>query len=35
MAGGWPVIEVDTAHPVDEEALVAAIRVAAGMGLPS
>ena len=34
-AGGWPVIEVDTAHPVDGEALVAAIRAAAGMALPS
>jgi hypothetical protein len=29
------VIEVDTAHPVDGEALVAAIRAAAGMALPS
>ena len=35
MAGGWPVIEVDTAVPVDVETLVAAIRAAAGTGLPS
>jgi predicted kinase len=35
VAGGWPVIEVDTAQPVDVEALTAAIRAAAGTGLPS
>jgi predicted kinase len=35
VAGGWPVIEVDTAVSVDVEALVAAIRAAAGGGLPS
>jgi predicted kinase len=34
VAGGWPVIEVDTAVPVDLEALTAAIRAAAGTGLP-
>jgi predicted kinase len=35
VAGGWPVIEVDTAGPVDLSALIAAIRAAAGPGLPS
>jgi predicted kinase len=35
VAGGWPVIEVDTAVPVDVEALTAAIRAAAGTGLPA
>jgi hypothetical protein len=38
VAGGWPVISVDTAEPVDLEALVAAIRAAiraaAGAGRP-
>ena len=34
VAGGWPVIEIDTAVPVDVEALTAAIRTAAGTGLP-
>jgi Ni2+-binding GTPase involved in maturation of urease and hydrogenase len=34
VAGGWPVIEVDTAGPVDVRPLVAAIRAAAGTGLP-
>jgi predicted kinase len=34
VAGGWPVIEVDTARSVDVEALVTAIRAAAGTGLP-
>jgi predicted kinase len=34
VAGGWPVIEVDTAVSVDVEALTAAIRAAAGTGLP-
>jgi predicted kinase len=34
VAGGWPVIEVDTAVSVDVEALTAAIRAAARMGLP-
>ena len=33
VAGGWPVIEVDTAVPVDAEALAGAIRAAAGTGL--
>jgi len=33
VAGGWPVIEVDTARPVDVEPLVAEIRrVAGGLG---
>jgi predicted kinase len=35
VAGGWPVISVDTAEPVDLKALVAAIRAAAGTVLPS
>jgi predicted kinase len=35
VAGGWPVIDVDTARPVDLQAVVAAIRAAAGTGLPS
>jgi predicted kinase len=35
VAGGWRVIEVDTAHAVDGESLVAAIRAAAAMGLPT
>ena len=35
VAGGWPVISVDTAEPVDVEALAAAIGAAAGTGLPS
>jgi predicted kinase len=35
VAGGWPVIEIDTAVPVDAESLTAAIRAAAGMGQPS
>jgi hypothetical protein len=35
VAGGWPVIEVDTAQPVDVAALTAAIRAAAGTGRPS
>jgi hypothetical protein len=30
VAGGWPVIEVDTAGPVDVGPLVAAIRRAVG-----
>jgi hypothetical protein len=30
VAGGWPVIEVDTGSPVDVDALVARIRTAAG-----
>jgi hypothetical protein len=34
VAGGWPVIEADTTVSVDVEALTAAIRAAAGMGLP-
>ena len=34
VAGGWPVIDVDTAVSVDLEALTAAIRAAAGIGLP-
>jgi predicted kinase len=34
VAGGWPVIEVETAGPVDVGPLVAAIRAAAGTGLP-
>ena len=34
VAGGWPVIEIDTAVPVDVEALTAAIRAAAGTGPP-
>ena len=34
VAGGWPVIEVDTTVSVDVEALTAAIRAAARMGLP-
>jgi predicted kinase len=34
VAGGWPVIEVDTAFPVDVEAIIAAIRAAAGTGRP-
>ena len=34
VAGGWPVIEVDTAGPVDLGRLVAAIRVAAGTSSP-
>jgi len=32
VAGGWPVIEVDTAAPVDLEGLIEAIRAAAGPG---
>ena len=35
VAGGWPVIEVDTAGPVDVGQLVAAIHAAAATGLPS
>jgi len=35
VAGGWPVIEVDTGVPVDMARLVRAIRAAAGTGLPS
>jgi hypothetical protein len=34
VAGGWPVIDVDTAVSFDLEALTAAIRAAAGIGLP-
>ena len=34
VAGGWPVIEVDTAGPVDVGQLVAAIHAAAATGLP-
>ena len=34
VAGGWPVIEVDTACPVDVAALIEAIRAAAGTGPP-
>jgi predicted kinase len=34
VAGGWPVISVDTAEPVDLEELMAAIRAAAGTGRP-
>ena len=34
VAGGWPVIEVDTGGPVDVGPLVAAIRAAAGTGPP-
>ena len=33
VAGGWPVIEVDTAVPVDLEGLIEAIRAAEGPGL--
>jgi predicted kinase len=32
VAGGWPVIEVDTAGPVDVVGLLAAIHAAAGTG---
>jgi predicted kinase len=32
VAGGWPVISVDTTGPVDVAALITAIRVAAGTG---
>jgi predicted kinase len=34
VAGGWPVIEVDTAGPVDLEAVITAIRAAASTGSP-
>lgn len=34
VAGGWPVIEVDTAGPVDVAALLAEVRTAAGTGRP-
>jgi predicted kinase len=35
VAGGWPVIELDTGHPVGLEPLIDAIMVAAGRPRPS